>query len=313
LSVFSLAEMPRYSQLVPTLLLLPLWMLAAAAVGGLASLPPILCMMRRGVEHPLAHCIAYLRGHAGQITFLSVCTALAGLNMIAFMWVKPLLNHLVPFWADPYLAAFDRSVIGVDPWQLLGWLNTTPLAIFYHRGWFAMMIVTLIMVLAGAPSPRKNAILLTYFMLWSVFGPLVHVLLPAAGPVFYAELGYGPRFSGLEMEQNTSEVADYLWRHFQNQSFGGGAGISAMPSLHIATTAWIVLAVWEFARRWTFVASAAGLLIFMLSISLGWHYAVDGVAGAAGALAIWLAARWWFGRGVTQWKAEEPRPYLTLT
>jgi hypothetical protein len=32
---------------------------------------------------------------------------------------------------------------------------------------------------------------------------------------------------------------------------------------------------------------AAGLLIFLLSISLGWHYAVDGIAGAAGAWGLW--------------------------
>jgi hypothetical protein len=33
--------------------------------------------------------------------------------------------------------------------------------------------------------------------------------------------------------------------------------------------------------------TAAGLLIFLLSISLGWHYAVDGIAGAAGAWGLW--------------------------
>ena len=33
--------------------------------------------------------------------------------------------------------------------------------------------------------------------------------------------------------------------------------------------------------------SAAGMLIFLLSVSLGWHYAVDGIFGLMGAYAIW--------------------------
>jgi hypothetical protein len=36
--------------------------------------------------------------------------------------------------------------------------------------------------------------------------------------------------------------------------------------------------------------SAAGMLIFLLSVSLGWHYAVDGILGVIGAYAIWRAS-----------------------
>jgi hypothetical protein len=49
----------------------------------------------------------------------------------------------------------------------------------------------------------------------------------------------------------------------------------------------MLLAVHRFARRWLVPMAAAGLLIFLLSISLGWHYAVDGIAGAAGAWGLW--------------------------
>ena len=78
----------------------------------------------------------------------------------------------------------------------------------------------------------------------------------------------------------TREAAAYLWAIYSVQGFGGGAGISAMPSLHIATTAWIVMAIYIFARRWLAPVAGAAILIFLLSISLGWHYAVDGVVGA---------------------------------
>jgi hypothetical protein len=152
------------------------------------------------------------------------------------------------------------------------------------------MIFVLLKVLMSPPSPQKSAILLTYFLLWSIFGPLVHSLLPAAGPVFYARLGYGDAFSGLVMEPETRRLADYLWRIYSDQTFGAGAGISAMPSLHIATTGWMVIATRQFAPRWTLPMSAAGTLIFLLSVSLGWHYAVDGIFGLLGAYAIWRAS-----------------------
>lgn len=286
LAAFTLWQMPRYAGVLPALMLLPLWMLAAAVFAGLAALGSIVRMMRNGIEHPGLHCIAYLRGNWRRILFVSLCMVLAGFNMITFMWVKPLLNYLVPFWADPYLASFDRQLFGTDPWRLLTWLNVTPLAIFYHRGWFALMIVVLMKVLASRPSPQKSAILLTYFLLWSVFGPVGHMLLPAGGPVFFAHLGHGGAFDALVMEPETRKVAQYLWRFYDEQSFGPGAGISAMPSLHIATTAWIVIAVRRFAPRWTLPMTGAGVLIFLLSISLGWHYAVDGVVGALGAFVI---------------------------
>jgi len=291
LAAFSFYEMPRYGAILPALLLLPLWLLASAALAGLIAAGSILRMMRKGVEHPIGHCFKFLRQNAKPLAFIGLSMTLAGLNMIAFMWVKPVLNYLVAFWADPYLAAADRQIFRTDPWHLLASLNVTPLAYFYHRGWFALMIIVLLRVLMSPPSPQKSAILLTYFLLWSLFGPLLHCLIPAAGPVFYARLGYGDAFSGLAMEPETRRLADYLWRIYSDQAFGAGAGISAMPSLHIATTGWMVIATKQFAPRWILPMSAAGALIFLLSVSLGWHYAVDGIAGVVGAYAIWRASR----------------------
>ena len=290
LAAFSLYGMPRYDAILPALLLLPLWLLASAALAGLIAAGHILRMMRGGVGHPIARCLLFLRENVKPLAFIAASMALAGLNMIAFMWAKPLLNYLVPFWADPYLVAVDRQIFGTDPWHLLAWLNVTPLAYFYHRGWFALMIVVLLKVLMSPSSSQKSAILLTYFFLWSIFGPLVHSLLPAAGPVFYARLGYGDAFSGLVMEPETRRLAEYLWRIYSGQTFGAGAGISAMPSLHIATTGWMIIATKQFAPRWMLPMSAAGMLIFLLSVSLGWHYAVDGILGVIGAYAIWRAS-----------------------
>ena len=52
---------------------------------------------------------------------------------------------------------------------------------------------------------------------------------------------------------------------------GIGAGISAMPSLHVA------MAVF-----WTWIGS----------FHLGWHYALDGLVSLIGVILIWRFARW---------------------
>lgn len=287
-----LVAIPDRSGIGAALTLLPYWMIAAGALGLAATLPTVARWMRAGEQRPLARVRAAIRREWRGLLLGAFAMLLAGLNMVAFMWVKPLLGQWVAFSADPLLADLDRLLfLGTDPWLLLDRLNDIPgMAAFYHRGWFALMILTLLVVIAAPPSRRRSALLASYFVLWSLFGPLVHLALPAAGPVFFDELGLGDRFAGLVPPPETAEIADYLWSLHAAGGFGPGAGISAMPSLHIATTFWLVMALWLLARRWAWPAAIAGLLIFALSVSLGWHYALDGIAGAAGALAAFAAA-----------------------
>jgi len=285
-ALFAIMMMPNYAGIAPALTILPWWMKAAAI---LAALYGVYAMISARVPSPLSHVSRYFIDEWRKPAFVAPCVLLAGFNMVTFMWMKPLLNYLVPFRADPMLADVDRALfLGHDPWTLLTWLNSTPAAIFYHRVWFVLMILTLLVVLSAPASPRKSAIMLTYFVLWSVVGPLVHTLLPAAGPIFYAQLGYGDRFAGLHGVPETMALANYLWGIYAGEGFGPGSGISAMPSLHIATTVWMLIAVHVFARRWLVPMAIAGTAIFLLSISLGWHYAIDGIVGGAAA---WLCYR----------------------
>lgn len=283
---FALAIMPNTSGVLPALGLLPLWLFVS---GALASITAFVRMMLAGVASPLGHIASTVWHRWRWLLTIGIGITVAGLNMIAFMWTKPLLNWFVPFWADPLLAKADRLLfLGHDPWTLLDWLNSVPAALFYHRGWFAMMIVTLLVVLSQPASARKSAVMLSYFILWSIVGPLVHILLPAAGPVFYEKLGYGSNFAAIRVPEEMTQMSDYLWTVYQGDQFGPGSGISAMPSMHIATTVWMVIAIHALARRWTAPMAALGFLIFLLSISLGWHYAADGIVGGALALGCYV-------------------------
>lgn len=292
-AAFAVALIPDYSGILPALSLLPAWLFVSAVILSLFGPAGLFSMMKAGVKNPISHLIGRLVSNWRSAVTIGFGVLLAGANMIIFMWVKPLLNYLIPFWADPMLATADYWLfLGHDPAQFLGGLNTVPLAIFYHRGWFALMIITLLLVLSRPSSREKSAMMISYFLLWSVLGPVVHALLPAGGPIFYEQLGYGDRFSSLHLPGEIVKVSTYLWTTYSGEGFGPGAGISAMPSLHIATSAWMIIATAIFAKRWSPLMGALCFLIFLLSISLGWHYAVDGIVGAAGAYACYVFSRY---------------------
>ena len=269
----------------PFIALIPNWMLLAGTLTLVSGFVWIVRMMLRGEERPLAR-IAGLDWTAGsKVAFWSL---LGGLHMVAFMSIKPQLNYLVPFWADPLLADLDALLMFGDPWRWLQWMNNAATADYYHRGWFLGVVAVLLWQLSRPASRDKAANLLAYFAIWAS-GPLIHVLLPAGGPIFYEALGHGDRFVALVPPKEIQDVAAYLWRTYTEREFAMGAGISAMPSLHIATVTWVVLCCRG--TRWIWLAWAYALSTFALSVSLGWHYAVDGVLGALVAWVIVVIAR----------------------
>lgn len=68
-------------------------------------------------------------------------------------------------------------------------------------------------------------------------------------------------------------------------------GISAMPSMHVASAA--LMAIYGFAwRRWAgWLLTAFAVAIQIGSVHLAWHYAIDGYFGALLAVFCWYAAR----------------------
>ena len=71
-----------------------------------------------------------------------------------------------------------------------------------------------------------------------------------------------------------------------------GFGLMALPSLHVAAVTLYVLYGWGEGRfvRWLTIIYA--LLIFIGSVTTGWHYAIDGYAAAVIALVACYFADW---------------------
>ena len=82
-----------------------------------------------------------------------------------------------------------------------------------------------------------------------------------------------------------------MWAARADSDPGLVAGISAVPSVHVAMSLWIYLAAREIAPRAALPAFLYFLLVWIGSVQLGWHYASDGLAGAVGMLAVWRLAR----------------------
>lgn len=291
-----LSRIPDRTILLAAMSIYPAWIVAAAVI---SSICMFVHLVRLGVARPTLELRRMIVTDRAKAAWATLVVLLAGLNMITFMWMKTLLNFLVPFRAGPWLAQIDHMLfLGHDPWTLLTWLNFPAAGLIYHPVWFVMLILALLIVAWAPASPEKSAMLLSYFVLWSVAGPVIHVLMPAAGPLFYERLGYGSRFAGLHQLPETQEVANYLWAIYSSRRFGAGSGISAMPSMHVAMVTWATLAIAAFAPRLKIPAVGFAALIYLMSIALGWHYAVDGLVGSASAAGCYLALRTWYRRGV---------------
>jgi hypothetical protein len=257
-------------------------------------------MMRAGNQAPVRTLMENWRAGRRRYAIIVAGMLLAGLDMYFYMIVKPELNLLFPFWADPHLANFDAWMLGRDGWRFFSSWNLELVSWLYSPFWFFSVLLTFYWLMLKPPSLTKSAAIGAYFAIWSIFGTIAQALFSSGGPVFYQRLGFGARFDAMPVPPLERTIADYLWHSYSQHSLAPGAGISAMPSLHIATMTWIVLSFAAFRSRLTVPAAMLSAFIYMGSVALGWHYATDGLAGAAGAVGCFFLSRRFFVRHESQ-------------
>ena len=264
------------------------WMVMAS---GAAIIIYTIRLMIAGEEKPLAMLASNLRSHWARYAAILMGAALGGFDMYFFMTLKPELDVLFPFWADTHLADLDHWIFGTDPWRLFAGLDLVTMSWVYSPFWFFSMLLTFFWLLLRPASETKAVAIIAYFATWSVFGPIGQAFFSSGGPIFYERLGLGDRFTQLPVPALSQALAEYLWSAYQGRSLAPGAGISAMPSLHIATMAWVTITFAMYRSRWTIPAAILSLFIYAGSVALGWHYATDGLVGALGAGLCFYGAR----------------------
>jgi len=212
------------------------------------------------------------------------------------------------FPAEPYLANLDQMLFGADGWMVTHWLFSSPWAtelfdLAYHA-WFLPMTLGVVLCSFARPGSRLALrYLLSYVLLWIVLGTFVAYLVPASGPCFYQYFHPdGTRFS--QLTNLLAQQDQFLRAHglsglrsvgyqrlllhdYRSSSLALGAGISAMPSLHNAMAVLFACAAYQADRRIGRLFAGYAVLIWIGSIHLGWHYAIDGIVAALLTVGIW--------------------------
>ena len=243
---------------------------------------------------------------------------------LSFSVFKELIPSIQPFYLDQPLHALDRAIhLGNDPWVLLQPLFGHPAVTYVidrlYALWFFVMYFAILLQMASTKDRRLRVqFLLSSVLAWTTLGSLGALALSSAGPCYFGDVTgspdpYAPLMSylrdtvqgaqlsifGYELSSQlvAVRVQDMLWDGYQSGGGGFGNGISAAPSMHVAST-WLVARMLQtYGRRalticgWGFFA-----VILLGSVHLGWHYAVDGYISIAGAWAIWRAVGWWLDR-----------------
>ena len=234
---------------------------------------------------------------------------LFGVLIASFNAFKQMVLPAAGFAYDPLFADADRLLfLGNDPWKLthavLGSPNATWFVDRAYHAWFVPMSFG-VLACAWLPSSTyrlRNQYLFSYAAIWIGIGSVLAFLMPSAGPCYYENfVGAYPSFAELNDRlvaaqaaagANLSALANqgHLLRAFGGDTLAVGAGISAMPSVHNALAILFAFAAWRVNKALGFTFAAYAVLIWVGSIHLGWHYAIDGLAAAGLTWGIWLVA-----------------------
>jgi len=244
------------------------------------------------------------RPHERLVVALPALVAL-GVFISAFGSLKSAIPRMEPYHLDPLFSHMDTAIHGEAPWRLLQPILGHPLFSFILNGayelWMAVFYLALCAVAIWVDELELRRRFLTAFVLcWVLLGNLAATLLASVGPCFYGAFYHADPYVGLMgylhqansvFPMVTLQVQDQLIAWARAGMPGLGRGISAMPSVHVATACLLMLLGWKIGPRWG-VAGTVFLLVIMIgSIHLGFHYAVDGYASLIATPAIWWLSK----------------------
>jgi PAP2 superfamily len=244
--------------------------------------------------------------------------ALLIMTVIAFVFseVRGHTLQLGSMLWDAKLAEADKWVhFGRHPWEwlqpIVGYAPITFLINLNYNMWFFSMIMMVIWFgFSREASQDRTRFLLTYVGIWGLGGNILAIYFASAGPCFYSRMGLSPDpYQGLMTYLHhvnetipiwAVSLQDALW---QNHATAAQIReISAMPSLHNASALLFAILGYRISRGWGHVLAVHAFLIYIGSIHLGWHYAIDAYVGWAVTLFVWTISgpltRWWHAKDV---------------
>lgn len=231
------------------------------------------------------------------------------LVMAVFSRFKLAIPWIKPFCWDTTCCDWDEALHGGrHPWEwiqpLVGQPAITCAINFGYHLWFFVMFVILFWQAWSSDRELRRQFFVAFILTWGVLGTFAATWFSSAGPCYYGRVTgitddpYAPLVSYLHQVNDAGyrvwalDVQQMLWSTYESGSTEFGKGISAMPSLHVATSVLFALLGWRTHRGLGIALTLFAVLIQVGSVHLAWHYAIDGYLAVPATLVIWWVAGW---------------------
>jgi hypothetical protein len=203
-------------------------------------------------RHPNARVLRVELLSAEYLANVALVFAAAPLAIWAFSAAKQAIPFVHPFSWDARIATLGSVMHGGTPmWALLqpvlGYPRVTVAMHWsYHRFWTALMLDTFLFGTLLPPSPLRRQYLLAVVLLFLIVGTLGALAFASAGPAYYERIvgavshPYALLFEYLRTVDLRGGLLSVrgeqtLWFVYTHQIEGFGLGVSAMPSMHVAS------------------------------------------------------------------------------
>lgn len=280
-----------------------IWLIPAAIVLLLTLAVWLWRLRRDGEIHPIQATLRKLRSvdRRDYIEIFVPALVMAPF-MASFTSFKILLQNFSSLTYDPALARIDGT-FGLQPWQISHAIIPNLGTVVLDRMYFAWLGISQLMLIAVLFVPQlrqqRGQVLLTFVISWILLGVFAAALLPSVGPCYYGNLYrpdvYAPLMQHLKAVDSAHHLTALslqagLWSDYKHQVVAIGAGVSAMPSMHVSVATITALFLRRINLAW--LGAIWLVAIWIGSFHLGWHYLSDGLVSILATAAIWKSVSW---------------------
>jgi hypothetical protein len=254
-----------------------------------------------------ANSIAWCKNYFVSKRWIDMIVSFVALTVVlgCFTAFKSTVVGVHGYAYDAAFIAWDRAIFfGHDAWQVTHSIFRTPWATswidtLYHGAFLPMLFGYIFCLALRGHRSLRYTYMASYLASVVTIGMIMAASMASAGPLFDGTLfGDGQSFARLSDrlrdQHNTGAalssypISSYLLSLHQDGTTKIGAGISAMPSMHMAWTFLWVFSSWHISRILGAVMVIYAGMIWIGSVHLGWHYFVDGLVSLVVTGVIWL-------------------------
>lgn len=230
-----------------------------------------------------------------------------------YTYLKQIIPDINPFKYDQLFSKLDLWIHGGRlPWEwthsLFSHSGFTYFFMFSYQIWFILIWGSFLYFLCSCKVDKyRLQYLVSFLFVWFFLGSIMALLMSSAGPCFLNLIDsnnkdYLPLLARLKEQMeplkylpfykgNIIDVQNYLWDIYKSGDTNVGAGISAMPSMHVSSSVIMALGAYQINKNIGIVFWVYTLIIQIASVHLGWHYAVDGYFSFVLTLLTWYLVK----------------------